>query len=129
SGGCLVHDVGLPVPTAHAPREQDLCPHLRVDLRCGGTHHDQSCVGGRPYWRATVPVQTLREEPHHRSDGQSVARARRCRMEMKQGVCEAPMRLSAHCCALRAGHRGAHELSDGTEYFTSEFDSMDRYNV
>lgn len=50
-------------------------------------------------------------------------------MEMKQGVCEAPMRYSAHCCALRAGHRGAHELSDGTEYFTSEFDSMDRYNV
>lgn len=41
-------------------------------------------------------------------------------MKMKQGVCEAPMRHSGDRCILRAEHRGAHELSDGTEYFMSD---------
>lgn len=43
-------------------------------------------------------------------------------MKMKPGVCEAPMRHSGQRCALRSGHRGAHELNDDTEYFLSEYD-------
>lgn len=39
---------------------------------------------------------------------------------MNREVCEVPMRYSGHRCVLRAGHRGAHELSNGTEYFMSD---------
>lgn len=43
---------------------------------------------------------------------------------MKHGqFCEAPTRLGDERCALQSGHRGAHELDDGTEYFASAYDS------
>lgn len=44
-------------------------------------------------------------------------------MGMKLGqICEAPMLLGDEPCALPSGHRGAHQLDDGTEYFTSAHD-------
>lgn len=45
-------------------------------------------------------------------------------MRWKQGQdCEAPMLYGDPRCALPSGHRGAHQLDDGTEYFTSDYDT------
>ncbi|QOK22800.1 hypothetical protein IGS73_17490 [Janibacter indicus] len=37
--------------------------------------------------------------------------------------CEAPMLYGVARCAQPSGHRGAHQLEDGTEYFTSDYDT------
>lgn len=37
-------------------------------------------------------------------------------------VCEAPIPHGDPKCALPPGHRGAHQLEDGTEYFASNYD-------
>lgn len=39
-------------------------------------------------------------------------------------VCEAPIPHGDPKCALPPGHRGAHQLEDGTEYFASDYDTF-----